>query len=231
MEEELTVLRDGKGIRAPLEPPTPPAEKGSKFAPPNLFRRRTSDLPKLERTKSNNPSIHSEADSPVGSRPMSRQASSSSAFEKQAPPRPISRRASSNLFGKASDSSQRPEMVKIPSTNSIKIGAYRDYQSGTSTPSGYPNGGLSTRASSASLASAAAAAAQKKKPPPPPVKPKPKVKKDLYVVALYTFEAREATDLPLKEGDRVRVIASTDTAEGRRDLLAQTRFTHSLALY
>ncbi|KAF3939667.1 hypothetical protein ABW19_dt0205274 [Dactylella cylindrospora] len=229
--ESLALLQGGKAVHKPMEIHPPP---DTKSAPRTFFGRKQSsktesELPTLTKIRSNEPPAYSESDPHhSGGRPMSRQQSaggldgrpmsrqhSSSGLDKQAPPRPISRKSSTNLWAKPSDGSIRPTAQKIQSSTSIRSIQQEAAASGTLTPSGYSNG-LANKASSASLASAAAAAVAKKKPPPPvPTKSKPQIPKprEIYVTALYKFDAQNAGDLSLREGDRVKVIDKTDSVE------------------
>jgi amphiphysin len=74
-----------------------------------------------------------------------------------------------------------------------------------------PYGTLTKSISSASLTSTAASIAGKKKPPPPPPKRKPSGLQDFYVIALYSFEGEGGSDLPFREGDKIRVIKRTES--------------------
>ncbi|KAH8907607.1 hypothetical protein BR93DRAFT_926637 [Coniochaeta sp. PMI_546] len=59
----------------------------------------------------------------------------------------------------------------------------------------------------------AAAAAKKKPPPPPPPKRVPSTQPEEYVIALYPFAGQGAGDLSFREGDRIKIIKKTDTAQ------------------
>jgi hypothetical protein len=86
----------------------------------------------------------------------------------------------------------------------------------TSHTSNYSRPGtLSHATSGTSLASAAAAsvAAKKKKPPPPPPKRKPSVPQQDYVTALYDFAGEGDGDLSFSEGDKIRVVKRTQSAQ------------------
>ncbi|KIO07456.1 hypothetical protein M404DRAFT_137041 [Pisolithus tinctorius Marx 270] len=69
-----------------------------------------------------------------------------------------------------------------------------------------------TPSSSATSNGASTAAATKRPPPPPPLKPKPKPEPE-YVTALYDFDAQAEGDLSFKTGDRIEVIAKTESQE------------------
>lgn len=60
---------------------------------------------------------------------------------------------------------------------------------------------------------AAAAAAKKKPPPPPPPKRVPSTQPEEYVVALYTFNGEDAGDLSFREGDKIKIVKKTATAQ------------------
>ncbi|EPS37807.1 hypothetical protein H072_8516 [Dactylellina haptotyla CBS 200.50] len=224
--EQFKLLQEGKAVHKPMESPASTgmldlrpklgflgrrqsSKTGDEISTP-ISRTRSHDAPPPAYTEQEGSSTTS-----FGSRPMSRQHSTGSALtvdNKIAPPRPVSRKSSNGMWGKPSDSSLRPSPQKIPSSTSIKsYGA----NSGTATPISYQGtNGLASRASSASLAAAAAAAAKKKPPPPIPLKSKPTPKpRDVYVIALYKFEPQSDGDLPLNEGDRVKVIKKTDNVE------------------
>ena len=64
-----------------------------------------------------------------------------------------------------------------------------------------------------SSAAAAAAARKKKPPPPPPPKRVPSTQPEEHVVALYTFNGQGAGDLSFQEGDRIKIVKKTDTAQ------------------
>jgi amphiphysin len=70
-----------------------------------------------------------------------------------------------------------------------------------------------TLSNGGSSASAAAAAKKKKPPPPPPPKRVPSTQPEEYVVALYTFTGQGAGDLSFREGDRIKIVKKTDTAQ------------------
>lgn len=69
-----------------------------------------------------------------------------------------------------------------------------------------------TPSSSVTSNGASTAAATKRPPPPPPLKPKPKPEPE-YVTALYDFDAQAEGDLSFKTGDRIEVIAKTESQE------------------
>lgn len=60
---------------------------------------------------------------------------------------------------------------------------------------------------------AAAAAKKKKPPPPPPPKRVPSTQPEEYVVALYAFNGEGAGDLSFREGDRIKIVKKTATAQ------------------
>ncbi|KAB5559772.1 SH3 domain signaling protein [Coniochaeta sp. 2T2.1] len=70
-----------------------------------------------------------------------------------------------------------------------------------------------TPTNGSSSASAAAAAKKKKPPPPPPLKRVPSAQPEEYVVALYSFSGQGAGDLSFREGDRIKIVKKTDTAQ------------------
>jgi hypothetical protein len=70
-----------------------------------------------------------------------------------------------------------------------------------------------TLSNGGSSASAAAAAKKKKPPPPPPIKRVPSTQPEEYVVALYPFAGQGAGDLSFREGDRIRIVKKTNTAQ------------------
>ncbi|KAF3935992.1 hypothetical protein ABW20_dc0106920 [Dactylellina cionopaga] len=169
--------------------------------------------PPVTRIKSNEtalPPAYSEVDSAPASRPMSRQQSSDS--KSSAPRPPVSRASSNSLWPKPSDGSVRPQAPKIQSSTSVK--SFRTDPTPADNPPAYSNV-LASNPSISALASAAAAAAKKKPPPPIPGKPKPQLPKprDVYMVALFNFEAQGEGDLPLTEGERIRVIQKTESVE------------------
>lgn len=72
---------------------------------------------------------------------------------------------------------------------------------------------LSLSLTNGSSGAAAAAAAKKKRPPPPPPKRVPSTQPEEHVVALYTFTGQGAGDLSFHEGDRIKIVKKTDTAQ------------------
>jgi regulator of replication initiation timing len=72
---------------------------------------------------------------------------------------------------------------------------------------------LSLGLSNGSASAATAAAKKKKPPPPPPPKRVPSTQPEEYVVALYTFDGQGAGDLAFREGDRIKIVKKTDTAQ------------------
>ncbi|RVD81311.1 uncharacterized protein DFL_009178 [Arthrobotrys flagrans] len=231
--EQFKLLQNGKAVHKPMEmkyssPGSPVLEKKG-----FLSRRQSSKTEEdighpIHRVRTSDPppsySQSNQLD-PPGGRPMSRQHSAGSGLGlgiegKAAPPRPISRKSSSSIWGKdkPSDGSIRPTVQKIQSSTSVK--SFQPEAAATTTPptSTYGTNGmkLTSKQSSASLASAAAAVAAKKKAPPPPVplksKPAPKPR-DVYVVALYSFQPQSKGDLELREGDRVKVVQKTESVE------------------
>jgi len=70
-----------------------------------------------------------------------------------------------------------------------------------------------TLSNGGSGASAAAAAKKKKPPPPPPIKRVPSTQPEEYVVALYNFAGQGAGDLSFREGDRIKIVKKTNTAQ------------------
>ncbi|EWC48091.1 hypothetical protein DRE_02670 [Drechslerella stenobrocha 248] len=211
--ESFKLLQHGKAISKPMEthrPPPPASTKSGRWGRRNSSKSGEEIGGALKKSK-DEPPPYSEQEQ---SRPMARKQSTGLEIptdSKFAASRPVSRRSSSNLWPPSEKSAEtpaatRPGISKIPSATSIK-------SQQNSAPPPYQNG-LKDRASSASLAAAAAAAA-KKKPPPPVPKPKPQILKTRveYMVALYRFEPQSDGDLPLSEGDRVKIIQKSDSTE------------------
>ena len=106
---------------------------------------------------------------------------------------------------------------RLPSTSQSQLStsfsnSASHTHSGAHTPNPYLSSALSTTPPSASALSQSILAASKKRPPPPPPRV-PSQPPAHIVTALYDFGGQGEGDLVFREGDRIRVLKSTESRD------------------